>query len=174
MKLVHAFIGAAMLVGAGALSAYAAGQGGLWNTLPQAAGALTGNELIPADTQLPGGAQPQTEYISVIQLRGLTYSQQVPLTGFNIVVPAGTNFLQLNPAGTLATGTIVFPPGTADGQQFCIYDTQTQTAVTLTPATGNTIAATIPTALTAATRLCWAFAASTANATTANQWIRTQ
>lgn len=176
MNLRHAIVGAALLVGVGAIYPALAASGGLWNTLPTVpnSAGLTGTELVPADTQLPNGANPQTEYIGATQLRAVQYSQQTPVTAFAIVVPQGVGLLQLTPAGTLATGTITFPPNAVDGQQFCIFDTQTQTAVTLSPATGQTINGTALTALTANTRYCYVYAGSTTNAGTANAWYRAQ
>lgn len=173
MKLRHAFAAAGF---AALLAAYAfaATTGGLWSTLPTvpSSAALTGNELSPADTELPSGVNPQTELLSTTQYRAINYSQQTPLTGFAIVMAQNVGLLQLTPAGTLATGTITFPPNAVDGQQFCIFDTQTQTAVTLTPATGQTINGTAITALVANTRYCYVYAGSTANAGTANAWYR--
>lgn len=167
-------LAAAGLAALFAASAFAATTGGLWSTLPTvpAANGLTGNELSPADTELTQGVQPQTELLSTTQYRALNYSQQTPLTGFAIVVAQNVGQLQLTPAGTLATGTITFPPNAVDGQQFCIFDTQTQTAVTLAPATGQTINGTAITALVANTRYCYMYAGSTANAGTANAWYR--
>lgn len=173
MKLRHAFA-AAGFAALLAASAFAATTGGLWSTLPTvpSSAALTGNELSPADTELPSGVNPQTELLSTTQYRAINYSQQTPLTGFAIVMAQNVGLLQLTPAGTLATGTITFPPNAVDGQQFCIFDTQTQTAVTLTPATGQTINGTAITALVANTRYCYVYAGSTANAGTANAWYR--
>lgn len=176
MNLRHAFIGAALLVGVGAVSAAYAANSGIWSTLPNAPSAypLTGNELSPADTELPGGANPQTEVISTQQYRAVAYSQQTPLTGFSITVPNGVSNLLLTPAGTLATGTITLPSAPVDGQMVCIFDTQTQTAVTIAANTGQTINGTALTALTANTRYCYVFAGTTTNAGTANAWYRAQ
>lgn len=174
MKLRHAFIGAALLVGVA--SASFAAQGGLWNTLPTApnANGLSGNELAPADTQLPNGVNPQTEYISATQMRAVGYYQTVPVTAFSITVPNGVQRVILTPAGTLATGTITLPASPVDGQEVCIWDTATQTALTLSANTGQTIAGSAITALTAATRYCYQFEGNTSTGGIANQWIRTQ
>jgi hypothetical protein len=98
------------------------------------------------------------------------YSYQVPLTAFTITVPKFVSFLYLNPAGTLATGTITMPASPGDGQRVCVEDSQTQTAVTMTANTGQAFAAfglgTV-TALTANTKYCWMFNAPLA------VWIRT-
>lgn len=66
-----------------------------------------------------------------------TYSQQAPATSFNIT--ASTNYLVLVPAGTLAAGTVTFPNNVPDGKTFTLSSTQTITALTLTPNTGQTI-----------------------------------
>jgi hypothetical protein len=79
----------------------------------------------------------------------------VPLTGFNITPQTDT--LVINPAGTLATGTVNFPTGASDGQTLTIMSTQTQTALTLVAATGDTIAGTAVTALTANTPVKWKY-----------------
>jgi hypothetical protein len=62
-----------------------------------------------------------------------------PVTGFSItatpvaLVPSQT--LILNPAGTLAAGTIIFPSGVSDGYKLTISTSQTITALTLSGAT---------------------------------------
>jgi hypothetical protein len=170
-------LGAAGVAALLASAALAATTGGLWSTLPTVASAfgLSGNELVPADTELPQGIQPQTEIISTTQLRALNYSQQTPLTGFAIVVPANVGMLQLTPAGTLATGAITLPPSPVDGQQFCVFDTQIQSAVTFAASTGQTINGTAITAEASANwKVCYMFAGSTTNAGTANAWYRVQ
>jgi hypothetical protein len=88
------------------------------------------------------------------------YSYQVPLTGFSIAVPNFTSLLYLQPAGTLATGTVTMMPNPSDGQRFCFQSTQINTAITFTLASGQNWGGTIspnpPTAYgTANTRLCW-------------------
>lgn len=72
----------------------------------------------------------------------------VPLTGFTIS-PISPNLI-LNPAGTLATGTVLLPANPADGQKLSITSTQTQTALTVTAATGDSVVGG-PTALVAKT-----------------------
>jgi hypothetical protein len=99
------------------------------------------------------------------------YSYQVPLTGFTITPPNGVSLLYLNPAGTLATGTLTMPATPGDGTQFCIEDSQTQTALTVSANTGQSMAAfggAAVTALTANTKYCWFYIASQA------VWVRLQ
>lgn len=99
----------------------------------------------------------------------------VPVTGF--VISMQTSFLVLNPAGTLATGTVNLPKG-FDGAYIEISSTQTQTAITLTPATGDSIVGAV-TALVANTRVAYRYTLNgTGNAVTpganANSWVRVQ
>lgn len=74
---------------------------------------------------------------------------EVPLTGFSITLDS-CPILVINPAGTLATGTVLLPATPLDGQQASIISTQTQTALTVTAATGDTVN-NAPTALVALT-----------------------
>lgn len=106
---------------------------------------------VPADTQLPNGANPQTIRIPA-GLLGAVAVDAAPLTGTSITVAAGTSKLMLNPAATIAALTVVLPPATSliDGQLFTIYSSQTVTALTVTAGTGTTITPTITTVTAAA------------------------
>lgn len=73
---------------------------------------------------------------------------RVPLTAFSIS-PLSSKLI-LNPAGTLATGTVLLPADPLNGQEQSIISTQTQTALTVTPAAGDSIIG-APTALVANT-----------------------
>lgn len=120
-----------------------------------------------------GVASAQSTYVTAGSVAGLEqYSYQIPLTGFTITPPNYTALLYLNPAGTLATGTLTMAAAPSDGQKFCVEDTQTQTAITVSANTGQTMLTSIGlgavTALTANTRYCWFFNAPLAG------WIRTQ
>jgi hypothetical protein len=104
----------------------------------------------------------------------------VPLTGFSITMQ--TAKLVLNPAGTLATGTVNLPLNPPDGTLAEISSTQTQTALTLNANTGDSIVGAVS-ALVANTRVAYRytlFGTAGANAplgaTTANArtWIRVQ
>lgn len=100
------------------------------------------------------------------------YELYVPLTGFSI--SPVTSCLVINPAGTLATGTVVFPTSAVDGQELTIVSTQTQTAITLTAATGDTINNAV-TALTALTPVKYRYSLNGAigtAGTNAKTWFR--
>lgn len=66
-------------------------------------------------------------------------SRQVPTTGFSIAVAVGTRLLLLDPAGTLATGTITMPAAPGDGERLRIASSQTVTSLTMNPAAGQTL-----------------------------------
>ena len=67
------------------------------------------------------------------------YDYQVSTTGFSYTFAAGTNVLVMNPAGTLATGTITMPASPADGMTITFSSTQTITALTVNANTGQSI-----------------------------------
>lgn len=67
------------------------------------------------------------------------YDYQVPTTGFSYTFAAGTTVLVMNPAGTLATGTITMPAAPADGMTITFSSTQTITALTVNANTGQSI-----------------------------------
>ena len=59
------------------------------------------------------------------------YDYQTPATGFSYTFAAGTQVLVMNPAGTLATGTITMPAAPVDGMTITISSTKIITALTL-------------------------------------------
>lgn len=67
------------------------------------------------------------------------YDYQVLTTGFSYTFAAGTQTLVINPAGTLATGTITMPAAPSDGMTITFSTTQQITALTLNGNTGQTI-----------------------------------
>jgi hypothetical protein len=123
---------------------------------------------------IPRGApSAQSVYAPAGGVAGVEqYSYQVPLTAFAITVPAYVSLLYLNPAGTLATGAVTMETTPSDGQKFCLESTQTQTAITVSANTGQTMLTTIGlgavTALVANTRVCYYYNAPLSG------WIRIQ
>ena len=67
------------------------------------------------------------------------YDYQVLTTAFSYTFAAGTQTLIINPAGTLATGTITMPAAPADGMVITVESTQIITALTLSGNTGQSI-----------------------------------
>lgn len=67
------------------------------------------------------------------------YDFQTPTTGFSYTFAAGTNVLVMNPAGTLATGTITMPASPVDGMTITVESTQQITALTVQGNTGQSL-----------------------------------
>jgi len=67
------------------------------------------------------------------------YDYQTPTTGFSYTFLAGSQVLVMNPAGTLATGTITMPANPSDGMTIKFSSSQQITALTVAANTGQTI-----------------------------------
>jgi hypothetical protein len=67
------------------------------------------------------------------------YDYQVLTTGFTYTFAAGTTVLVINPAGTLATGTITMPASPVDGMTITFSSTKLISALTLSGNTGQTV-----------------------------------
>lgn len=103
-----------------------------------------------------------TKYATAAQIAGVPgYRYTVPITAFTLTFGNSQVWYLINPSGTLATGTFTTAPNPGDGQRECVRSTQTQTAVTITANTGQTMNSAI-TAMTANTSYCWTYVASLA------------
>jgi hypothetical protein len=60
-----------------------------------------------------------------------SYDYQVLTTGFTYTFAAGTQVLVMNPAGTLATGTVTMPAAPVDGMTITFSSSQQITALTM-------------------------------------------
>ena len=67
------------------------------------------------------------------------YDYQVLTTGFSYTFAAGTQVLVINPAGTLATGTITMPASPSDGMTIRFSSSQIITLLTVSANTGQSI-----------------------------------
>jgi hypothetical protein len=67
------------------------------------------------------------------------YDYQTPTTGFSYTFAAGVNVLVMQPAGTLATGTITMPAAPADGMTITFSSSQQITALTVQGNTGQSM-----------------------------------
>jgi hypothetical protein len=92
-------------------------------------------------------------------------STQTPVTGFTLTPAQSVTELILNPAGTLASGTVTLPPNPGDGQIFEIMSSQTITAFAVNTSDGTTING-APTTLSNTSAVTWIFIASL------NAWFR--
>jgi hypothetical protein len=70
---------------------------------------------------------------------GCNYSYQQPTTGATLTAAAYLAAYVIDPAGGLASLTVVTPPGASDGQLFEISTTQAISALTASPAAGQTV-----------------------------------
>jgi hypothetical protein len=139
-------------------------------TVPAGPPALTGSELIPADTGLGGGAPPQTVTIPVTVLGAGASIYASPLTGTTVAVTPGTSNVVLSPAGTIAALTITLPAASSltEGQILRVGSSAVVTALTLTQGTGTSITGG-PTAIAAAGGFSLIYHASNA---TNGTWFR--
>lgn len=80
--------------------------------------------------------------LDLINLKGTadqSYSLQTPTTGFSITIGSGVKTLILNPAGTLANGTITMPASPINGQEVRVCSSQIVTSLTVSANAGQTI-----------------------------------
>ena len=67
------------------------------------------------------------------------YDYQAPATGFTYTFAAGVQNLVMNPATTLATGTITMPASPSDGMTIRFSSSQIITLLTVSANTGQSI-----------------------------------
>ncbi len=91
--------------------------------------------------KLSVSVDPTGHLISSLGMADQSKSVQAPTTGFSITIGNNVQTLILNPAGTLATGTITLPASPIDGHLVRICSSQIITALTVSPNTGQTITA---------------------------------
>lgn len=159
-----------LLIGA-ALGLSVLAAAALAQVIAPTAASLNQNDLVQV---IPRGApSAQSVYTTPGAIAGVDlYSYQIPLTAFAITPANGVSYLLLNPAGTLATGTLTMEAQPSDGQRFSVFTSQTQTAITISANTGQTMDAGViglaqPTALTAKTTYTWRYIGPLAT------WVRT-
>jgi hypothetical protein len=71
-----------------------------------------------------------------------SYDYQVLTTGFSYTFAAGTQTLVINPAGTLATGTITMPASPVDGMTITFSSTKEISTLTVNANSGQSIVGT--------------------------------
>lgn len=152
----------------------AAGQNVCANTVP-AGPSMSGLETFPADTNPTVQTQQQTVKVPFTAVGLGPYVYNAPLTGASITLTAQQRRLIIDPSGTIAALTVVFPAATAliDGQLVNMCSTQIVTSLTLTAGSGTTIlnpptAMVVPVTTGAASCFGWIY--RTAN----TSWYRVQ
>jgi hypothetical protein len=119
----------------------------------------------PANVAFPKLKQWAADLNTMIAQVYPNRSLQTPTTGFSIAPAANITQLILNPAGTLATGTVAMPRNPGDGQPFALLSSQTVTALTVNTSDGATING-APTTISANTSIKYRFVLSL------NTWFR--
>lgn len=88
---------------------------------------------------LAGEFDANGNFITLKSVADQSYSLQTPVTGFSITIANNISTLLVNPAGPLASGTIIMPATPVDGQNINISTTHSITALTLSPNAGQTV-----------------------------------
>jgi len=96
----------------------------------------------------------------IVGILASPYSYIVPATGFSHVIGNAINFYIMNPAGTLAAGTLTMPAAPDDGQEVSIISSQTITTLTVNANAGQTILGGGPNTLLANGYIRWKYVAS--------------
>jgi hypothetical protein len=96
-----------------------------------------------------------------------SYDYQTPATGFSITLGDLKGVTILDPAGTLATGTITLPAKPGNGQLIRVATSQTITSLTVSPNSGQSIK-NAPTTLSAGTGFLYIYRS------TGTTWFRLQ
>jgi len=91
------------------------------------------------DSQQGGTTNEYYHLTSSEHVRYKTIEQVVPTTGQSKTIGDTTKYFIIEPAGTLATLTVVMPTNPADGQEVFITSTQIVTALTHNPGAGQTL-----------------------------------
>ena len=90
---------------------------------------------------LQGGTSGEYYHLTANEVRNArnTLERVVPTTGFTNTIANTTSYYIIEPAGTLATGTLTMPASPVNEQVVTIASTQTITALTHNPNTGQTL-----------------------------------
>jgi len=90
---------------------------------------------------LQGGTSGEYYHLTANEVRNArnTLERVVPTTGFTNTIANTTSYYVIEPAGTLATGTLTMPASPVNEQVVTIASTQIITALTHNPNTGQTL-----------------------------------
>lgn len=124
------------------------------NTVPAGPTVITGNETIPANTNLSQGRNPQNVLLKPANLNALpitwvtvTSSSPTAISASNI--QGGVFYVA---TGTITSANVTLPLGAIDGQQFVLSANRTITTLTISAPAGDTLGTSAgPTVLTAST-----------------------
>ena len=135
-----------------AQSTFSGGQG-CQQTIPAGPPSVTGMELVPADTNTGGEAPPQTVVMSMRSLNAapITYNLCAAAACGTVVVGNNSGGVLFDYTGTITSATVTLPASPMDGQMIIVASPYTITSLTVGANTGQTLAVTTPTVLTAST-----------------------
>lgn len=121
-------------------------------TVPAGPTSVTGNETVPADTNLASGQVPQTVTMSMANLNALPITvQALSITANNLLSPSATvGGYIFTGASAISPTNVSLPTSPSDGQQFRISSTQNIATLNVQGGTGDNVS-NAPTALTTST-----------------------
>lgn len=179
-----------------AFGGFAIAQQGLWPNFPIVGGAsyscgsvngvsnctvaagptvITGNETIPANTNLSQGQSPQNVLLKPVNLGAGPTSYQAITAGsafYTYTVPNTTRRVIFTASGTISDERVTAPAAPIDNQLVAVCSTNTITAFQYIANTGQSLAVTTPTVITASTTVpqCYEWTYRLSNTT----WYRVQ
>lgn len=126
--------------------------GACTNTVPAGPTVLTGNEQLPANTELANGRSPQNVLVTPASLNALplTYPTTTGLATIAISASNLSGGVMIVSGGTLTLVNISLPSAPIDGQQFAVSSNRQITAlrIAVTPGSGASFGSSIaPTVL---------------------------
>lgn len=123
-------------------------------TVPAGPSALTGSETVPMDTNLSNGRSPQTVKAGLASFNALPVAYEAVTAGsafYTYTFGNAVGGVVFTASGTISDMRVTAPPAPIDGQQVYVSSTNTITAFQFIANTGQTLAVTTPTVLTAST-----------------------
>ena len=106
--------------------------GGTTTSVPAGPATLNGNEIIPADTGLASGANPQSVVLTLGSLNAFPYTYYLSGTqGVSYAVSAKQGGVIFDATGTITAMTVTLPPSPIDGQRYYIGSDQTISTLTV-------------------------------------------
>lgn len=145
------------------------------NTVVAGPTVITGNENIAGDTNLASGLNPQVVKFSMASLNLLPNAYSAITNGsafYTYTFDNTTGRVTFTSSGAISDERVTAPPAPVDGQRACVNSINTITAFQFIANSGQLLAATTPTVLTASTTVpqgyCWVY--RTSNTT----WYRSQ
>lgn len=122
-------------------------------TVPAGPTATTGDETIPADTNLASGRAPQSVAMSMRALNAapITYNLCAAAACGTVTIGNNSGGVLFDYTTTITSATVNLPVSPMDGQRVTIASPYTITTLAVVAGAGTSLAVTTPTVLTAST-----------------------